>query len=358
MAVSDNQLIRWLGHSDPRVRSASLDLLSNSYTSEPEILTAVVSAWDHFGVQEAFSDFPLISHLAISPEQMPTALGRAREFSQGRKITDRVCRCAGKLAEAISVERASSFAPYLDDLKELKTSSKIFFRVPIDVMMQRAEALKREPSSLEMDFEDGTSGDYAIALDSLWERGLANRWIREGIEAWEEPQPGKLAVTALELVSRHPIRGYEEKLLALVDRDEASIADLATIALVRGRNSLTQSLIADRFASMSRSGQLRCLDIIRRMRLPESSKLIRFLLPQGSDAAVQNGARVAQVMLFDFESLEEWLEAFLLMEDASVQRLVYAIPISHPLAIEEVPVDWPRIKQLLKMRLGSAFDLE
>jgi hypothetical protein len=262
------------------------------------------------------------------------------------------------LAEAISVERASSFAPYLDELKVLKASSKIFFRVPIEVMIQRAEALSREPSSLELDFEDGTIGDYAIALESLWERGLANRWIREGIESWEEPTPGKLAVTALELVSRHPIRGYEEQLLALVDRDEASIADLATIALVRGRNSLTQSLIADRFASMSRSGQLRCLDIIRRMRLPESAKLIRFLLPQGSDASVQNGARVAEFMLFDFESLEEWLEAFLLMEDASVQRLVCSIPISHPLALEEVPVDWPRVKQLLKTRLGSGFDLE
>jgi hypothetical protein len=63
-------------------------------------------------------------------------------------------------------------------------------------------------------------------------------------------------------------------------------------------------------------------------------------------------------MLFDFEFLEEWLEAFLLMDDASVQRVVYAIPIAHPLALEEVPADWPRIKNLLKMRLGRSFDLE
>ncbi|MFM8571433.1 MAG: hypothetical protein ACKOAU_07545, partial [Pirellula sp.] len=283
---------------------------------------------------------------------------RARELSEGRKITDRVCRCAGKLAEAISVARASSFAPFLKDIKTLKASSKIFFRVPIDIMEKRADGLQREPRSLEMDFEDGTATDYAIALESLWERGLANRWIREGIESWEEPTAGKLAVTALELVSRHPIRGYEELLLNLVDRDEASIADLATIALVRGRNTLTQSLIADRFVGMSRSGQLRSLDIIRRMRLEQSSKLIRFLLPQGCDAVVQNGAREAEVMLFDFEFLEEWLEAFLLMDDTSVQRVAYAIPIAHPLALEEVPADWPRIKNLLKMRLGRSFDLE
>ncbi|MBU6385399.1 MAG: hypothetical protein KGS49_05635 [Planctomycetes bacterium] len=358
MAVSDNQLIRWLGHSDLRVRSASLDLLSNSYASDPRILTSILAAWDQFGVEDAYSDFPLISHLAIGPQQMPVVLSRASEYSQGRKITDRVCRCAGKLAEAISVERASSFAPYLSELGTLKASSKIFFRVPIQAMQQRAEGLRREPSSLEMDFEDGTDSDYAIALESLWERGLANRWIREGIESWDGVSPSKLAVTALELVSRHPIRGYEEQLLGLVDREEASIADLATIALVRGRNPLTQSLIADRFVGMSKSGQLRCLDIIRRMRLEQSSKLIRFLLPQGCDAVVQNGARVAEVMLFDFGYLEEWLEAFLLIEDASVQRLVYSIPISHPLALEEVPVDWPRVKNLLKTRLGRSFDLE
>ena len=358
MAVSDNQLIRWLGHSDARVRSASLDLLSNSYASDPAILTSILAGWDRFGVEAAYSDFPLISHLAIGPDQMPVVLARAREYSQDRKITDRVCRCAGKLAEAISVERASSFAPYLSDLKTLKSSSKIFFRVPIQVMEQRAEGLTREPCSLELDFEDGTAVDYAIALESLWERGLANRWIREGIESWEGALPSKLAVTALELVSRHPIRGYEEKLLELVDRQEASIADLATIALVRGRNPLTQSLIADRFLGMSQSGQLRCLDIIRRMRLEQSSKLIRFLLPQGCDAVVQNGARVAEVMLFDFQYLEEWLEAFLLIEDALVQRLVYAIPISHPLALEEVPTEWDRVKSLLKTRLGRSFDLE
>jgi len=358
MAVSDKQLIRWLGHTDPRVRSASLDLLSISYASDPSILISVIAAWDQYGTESAFSDFPLISHLAISPDQMPLVLARARELSEGRKITDRVCRCAGKLAEAISVERASSFAPHLQELRALKATSKIFFRVPIEIMEQRAEALLREPSSLELDFEDGTVADYSIALESLWERGLANRWIREGIESWEDPSPSKLAVTALELVSRHSIRGYEEHLLTLVDRDEASIADLATIALVRGRNLHTQSLIAERFQGMSKPGQLRSLDIIRRMRLEQSSKLIRFLLPQGCDAVVQNGARVAEVMLFDFEFLEEWLEAFLLMEDASVQRLVYAIPISHPLALEEVPGDWSRIKHLLQTRLGRSFDLE
>lgn len=357
MAVSDKQLIQWLGHTDLRVRSASLDLLSNSYASDPSILSSIIAAWDHYGCESAFYDFPLISHLAISSDQMPVVLARAQEMSRGRKITDRVCRCAGKLGEAISVERASGFAPYLKEIQTLKETSKIFFRVPIPNMEQRAAALAREPSSLELDFEDGAPSDIAIALESLWERGLANRWIREGIESWEEPQPSALGLSALELVSRHAIRGYEEQLLTLVDRQEATVADLATISLVRGRNPLTQSLIAERFQGMGKPGQLRSLDIIRRMRLEQSSKLIRFLLPQGSDGVVQNSARIAEVLLFDFEFLEEWLEAFLLIEETSVQRVVYSIPIAYPLALEETPGDWSRIKHLLLMRLGRGFEL-
>lgn len=108
---------------------------------------------------------------------------------------------------------------------------------------------------------------------------------------------------------------------------------------------------------MGKTGQLRSLDIIRRMRLEQSSKLIRFLLPQGSDGVVQNSARIAEVLLFDFEFLEEWLEAFLLIEETSVQRIVYSIPIAYPLALEETPGDWSRIKHLLLMRLGRGFEL-
>jgi hypothetical protein len=58
-----------------------------------------------------------------------------------------------------------------------------------------------------------------------------------------------------------------------------------------------------------------------------------------------------------FDELEEWLEAFLLIEDASVQRVIYSIPIAHPLALEETPGDWSRIKHLLLMRLGRGFEL-
>ena len=363
MAVSDEQLIRWLLHSDQRIRSASLDLLSSSYCSSPEILKNVQEVWTREGVEAAFRDFPLISHLSIPAEKVGEILARAAQMIAGRKLTDRVCRCAGKLLEALSVERASTFAPHLEAIRSLKQESKIFFRVPIESMELRAAALERQASSLHLDFEDGQPADIVIALESLWERGEADRWIERGMQAWINSSVGSasaspLAVAVLELVSRHSIRGVEESLMELVDRDEASVADLATIGLVRGRNPQTQQLIAERFAKMSRSGQLRSLDLIRRMRLPQSSELVRFLLPYGVDITVQNGARSAEVMLFDFKLLEDWLEAFLLLDEASVQRWEYAIPIVLPLAREVSASDWPRIKSLLLMRLGRGFEIE
>jgi hypothetical protein len=363
MAVSDEQLIRWLLHSDQRIRSASLDLLSSSYCSSPEILNNVRAVWNRDGVETGFRDFPLISHLSIAPEKVGELLVHARQLVAGRKLTDRACRCAGKLLEAISVERASTFAPHLEAIRGLKQESKIFFRVPIESMELRAAALEREASSLHLDFEDGRPADIAIALESLWERGEADRWIERGMQAWSDSSIGSesvspLAVAVLELVSRHSIRGVEESLITLVDRYEASVADLATIGLVRGRNPQTQRLIAERFPKMSRSGQLRSLDLIRRMRLPQSSELVRFLLPHGVDITVQNGARSAEVMLFDFKSLEDWLEAFLLLDATSVQRLEYAIPIVSPLAQEVAASEWPRIKRLMLTRLGRGFEIE
>jgi hypothetical protein len=64
------------------------------------------------------------------------------------------------------------------------------------------------------------------------------------------------------------------------------------------------------------------------------------------------------VLLFDFKYLEDWLEAFILLDETSVQRLEYAIPIALPLAQEVSAADWPRIRSLLLMRLGRGFEIE
>lgn len=353
MAVADSQLISWMSHPLPRVRGAALDVLTSSYSNDPQILRALFDAWDRFGPEVAFHDFPLISHLPISAELVDECIRRAAEMAAGRKPTDRTCRCAGKLMEALSVAPANVYAAHLDALVKLKASSKIFFRVSVDSMREKAEAIARASSSLALDFEDGQERHLAIALESLHRRHEAGPWIERGLgELQGENDRTPLATAVLEFASRHPIVGYEERLLPLLEHSEASIADPATIALVRCRTTEIQRLIADRFPKMNRSGQLRSVDIIRRARLPKSSELLRFLLPYGVEFQVQNGIRVAEVLLFDFEALEDWLEALLLADDHALRMLRPYLPLAEPLAQSLIPQEWGRIQQLVESRIG------
>jgi hypothetical protein len=358
MAVTDDQLIGWLVHPDPLVRSASLELLTSSYVSHPGILPAIFSAWDRWGAEEAFPEFPLVSHLPIRSEMLPECLARAESMSQGRKLTDRVCRCAGKLIEALSVCDATVFESHLEAMQRLKTTSKIFFRVPIESMQERVAALHRSTSSLCLDFEDGQPSDIAIALEALLQRGQADPWMQRGFDAWaDDSEPSPLARAVLELASRHSVQGFEEPLLVLSQSDLSSIADMASIALIRGRSPRTLTWIADRFAQMGRASQLRSIDIIRRTRLDRSSNLLHYLLPLGREFIVQDAIRIAEVLLFDFHAIEEWLEAFLLADDTSLKRTVYALPIAYPLALEKAPSEWPRIRHLIQSRVGSQIEL-
>ena len=358
MAVTDEQLRGWLVHPDPLVRSASLELLTNSYVSHPGILPAIFSAWDHWGAEQAYPDFPLVSHLPIRSELVPECLARAESMSRGRKLTDRECRCAGKLIEALSVCNAAVFESHLDAMEQLKHSSKVFFRVPITSMRERVAALHRSTSSLQLDFEDGQPSDIAIALEALLDRDQAGPWIERGLADWDEPSdPSPLALAVLELASRHPVHGFENQLLNLSDSDRSSIADMASIALIRSRSPRTLSLIAERFADMNRNGQLRSVDIIRRTRLEASSNLLRYLLPLGQEFIVQDAIRIAEILLFDFDALEEWLEAFLLADEISLQRIVFALPIAYPLALEKVAPEWPRIRHLILSRLEGKLEL-
>lgn len=358
MAVSDEQLIEWMAHPDGRVRAASLELITNSYAVSPRILPAIFAAWDQWGPEIAFPDFPLVSHIPIQADRVPECLQRADAMSAGRKLTDRTCRCAGKLVEALSVCDASVFQSHLDEIDRLKQASKVFFRVPILSMRERVAALHRSTSSLALDFEDGQPADVAIALECLMQRGDAIPWLERGFAEWKDDgAPSTLALAVLELASRHAILGYEEPLLGLLQSDHASIADQASIALVRGRAPRTLTLIAEGFSKMGRLGQLRCIDIIRRVRLAKSSNLLRYLLPLGREFVVQDAARIAEVMLFDFDALEEWLEAFLLADDASLKRIAFAIPLAYPIALATVPAEWPRIRHLVHSRLGDDIDL-
>jgi len=345
-----------MSHASGPIRGAALDLLTSSFSEDPRILNAIFEAWDRYGPDSAFHDFPLISHLPIPADRVPECLERAAAMSAGRALADRVCRCAGKLIEALSISPVSFFAPHLDAIEALKKSSKIFFRVSIDSMRERATALQRATDSLDRDFEDGHPIDIVIALESLYRRGEAGERITQGLrELTDETSRSPLAIAVLELASRHPLVGFEEELFPLVDLADASLADPATIALVRCRNARVQTLIAERFPTLSRSGQLRCVEIVQRARLPKGAELLRFLLPHGQEFHIQDAMRVAEILVFDFTWLEEWLEALLLIEDSALRRVLWAIPLAEPLAVQMVPDEWPRVRQLIRSRVGTSY---
>jgi len=73
------------------------------------------------------------------------------------------------------------------------------------------------------------------------------------------------------------------------------------------------------------------------------------------DFQVQDATRIAEVCLFDFVALEDWLEAFLLADEKSLMRIEPLIALAKPLAERVAVTEWPRVEQLIRTRLGSSW---
>ncbi len=351
MAVSDAQLIRWLSHGDAKVRNVALELLTGSFAQDPSIVLAIFENWDRFGVATAYPEFPLVSYLPIQEQQVSECLDRAAKMIDGRKLTDRVCRCAGKLLESVSVHAPQFFQSHLPAIGTLHASSKIFFRVSLEGLHVRCQALDRPTHSLLADLTDGTENDVAIALECLYYRQEADSLLHRGLtEAASEDQRTSLVSATMSLATRVPLKSYEPHLLKLIGHRDITISDAATIGLARCRDPKTQSMIAEAFPKLSRLAQLRAIEVIRRGRFPKSSELLRYLLPHGVDFSVQDAIRIAEVMLFDFESLEEWLEAYLLADEQSLGRIASSMALVEPLGHEVVPDEMARILKLVESR--------
>jgi hypothetical protein len=338
MALSDSTLIGLLTSESVNVRSAALDMLSSSFSNDARWLPQIFVSWDRFGPQDAFPEFPLLSHFAIPPEYVGECITRARSMAQGRPLTDRVCRCAGKLIEAISIGSPISFASHLESIRELKQVSKIFFRVSDQKMQARCDWIERECGNLQEYLNETPSsvGNLYEILESQFLLGRADEVLRNGFAALlsevRDRSAEHTSLICLELASRYRLTGYESWFVELIDHSDQMIADAASIGLGRCRTDTALSLIADRFSEYSKSGQLRSVDVLRRGRIPKTAELLRFLHPHGHGSQVQNALRVAEVLQFDFTSLEDWLEAFLVIDDESFSRIKSQLYVVEPLA--------------------------
>ena len=362
MALSDSTLIGLLTHESVAVRSASLELLSGSFSTDARWLPQVFAAWDRYGAQDAFPEFPLLTHFAIPTELVSECIERAMRMSAGRPLTDRVCRCAGKLIEAISVASPVTFVNHVEAIHELKLQSKIFFRVNDQKMHARCGWIDREFSDLAETLTQNPSSIVNLyeVLESQFLQGRADEVLKTAFESLRLDLQGRMdsqertmdhvSHVCLELATRYRMVGYEAWFVDLLDHSESAIADAASVGLARCRTDTSLTLIADRFADYSKPGQLRSIDVLRRGRLPKTSELLRFLRAHGHGSQVQNALRAAEVLQFDFTSLEDWLEALVVVDEPSFERLRGALGIVETLTDSLPAGDKARTLHLLRSR--------
>lgn len=352
MVASDNKLIPLLDTSDVKVRGAALDLLCSSFATDRRILSGIFHAWDQFGVEEAFPEFSMISHLSVGNDAVAQSIDRAKEMSYQRALTDKRCRCAGKLIEAISVASPVVFHEHMEILIALKATSKIFFRVDTKHMEQRCRMLACTTTQLVNFVENGDQTEKTDALESLLIRGEAEEYVQQGFSEGENLiSRSPLLDACLGLATRYPLQGNEEKLAMLIDHQDSTLADAATLGLSHLRNSHSLTHIANFFPRYSRQAQLRSIDVIRRSRLDKSSELLRFLKPLAMDGTVQEALKVAEILQFDFHHLEDWLEAFLVVSDVSLHRIKSLIMVAKSMADGLADDDIHRMRELVRSRI-------
>ncbi len=359
MAVTDSTLAQLLTSPSQAVRTAALELLSNGYSELPVILTKVFATWDAMGVHEGYPEFPLLSHVSVAESQVHECIQRAERMASGKPLVDRGCRCAGKLIEAISVGSPIRFANHLHSIRQLKSQSKIFFRVDIHEMGKRIELMDQSTDVLLSHAESHDPTQSFDSLECLWNRNDAGDWIYQRLDSLSRGKPISVQHTnALKLGTRYGLIGQESALVALLSHENSQVADTATIGLARCRSLASMSEIANRFPRMSRLGQLRAIDVIARSRQSKSAELLRFIRRDAIDQHVHEALLVAEVLQFDVSSLEDWLESLVVMKDESIERMKGLLMLSLPLFKASVETEYPRVESLLRSRLGYAIDRE
>ncbi len=158
------QIVDCFEDSRVEVRTAALNLLSDSYASDDTILPAIFRAWDWMGVEGAFRDFPMLTYLPAAPQYVAEVCERSKAMAEGRKLVDPQTRAAGKLMEQQLQLPADSLRRYLSNIQETIASSKIFFRVDLELLNRRIEMVEKSP--------DDIAAVLDAALQAIWEGGV------------------------------------------------------------------------------------------------------------------------------------------------------------------------------------------
>jgi HEAT repeat protein len=142
------ELVELFQDESADIRTTSLTLLCESYANDERILRGIFKAWDRFGVDKAFIDFPMLSYLPASSQLIEEACERAVRMAEGRALTDPITRAAGKLIEQLLQLPANELEPHLGLLRQTLGKSKIFFRVDLNLQIKRIDLLNRTADQL------------------------------------------------------------------------------------------------------------------------------------------------------------------------------------------------------------------
>lgn len=340
--MNDQQLIDLLTHDSVRYRSAALDLLASSYCNAPAMLGAILDAWDRFGVSEAYPEFAQVTHLPVHHQYIANILERSFQMVEGRKLVDPVCRCAGKIVEALVLLPAEQLGEFLPEIERLKSTSKIFFRIELHDLKRRLALTELSDDELKEHFEpiwNGSSDvqvqtDAVHALEILHGRGVAEEVIRRCLspsEDWEQDAGPRLSI-ALQVASRHAFLGFEDMLAVHIQHLQATVAATACIALARCRSRDAVFSIVERFAHENPTTQLRMTDVLGRLRVPGASVRIQELREACKDPKICDALNLAQILHFDFGQIDNWMEALFVLSDPILKRYRHLVELALPLS--------------------------
>lgn len=318
MIASNDSLIELLRHADGTVRMRALTVLCDGLIDDEGIFNAVRDGWKQWGAEDAFADFPMLSHFPVGRDNVVEAIELAAEMAQGGKLTNKRVRCAGKLLEQISNLPLDYIEEHLELIESVASSAKIFFRVRPQAIRFRQELkllpLEQLSDSLEqsiakvVESADDADGPYAegvASLDALREYFPDSIDMAAAIKNSAESGPAAVSFAmAMDSLARRAEPEIEAEIAVHLHAPEERVYTRAVEALVRAGTpaAAARLVLATQGApSNNRTWIVRGLQRIRAKGLAEQ---LRELRRQASDQKLWLMLLVAELNQMDPSSVE------------------------------------------------------
>ena len=313
----NDDLIQLLADDESSLRMLALHFLSEGVAQETTILPGVLDGWDRWGVELAYPELPMLSHVPIPSTMVAECCQRAADILPGKKLTDTRTRCAGKLLEQVVCLPAAELQPHQALIAETASASKIFFRVDPVVLARRIAMLELDSDSLAQRLDsaletlshqsDNTAAfhDGMAALEAL--RFQHPDYIYMGAAIAQSPPDDSLQAVGFQLSMHSLIQfaqtGAEVALAKhLIDARE-SIHSNAMEALVKIGSPLAAAHLIMQFEHADKGAQRWIARGLQRVRADGLAEEVARLRDTTQEPALWLMLLVAEVRQFDSASL-------------------------------------------------------